>query len=275
MGLTYFKSAMKSTHYFSTMAGVAICATGSVLAQPFDDGTRSFSGVIAPYVQQAAQRNQPDTGLSIDVRSRIGLHVPGNGAGRIDWVSRINGNFAFESDQSSRRLHQVSTGPQWSFSQSKGRVWVGAALGFEGNGSSAGRQKLAGFNAGWYTPGLFTSQDAFQTEIKVVAVDPIADAQRLAIAGNMSGYRRWDAQVLYRLNLDNPVIPALTLGYEHFQQAGVVVGNSALGRNRLGSIRFDLPRQFYVTYDRGSSPLDTYRGPDNTTWRLGWEYRLH
>lgn len=266
---------MKSTHYFSTMAGVAICATGSVLAQPFDDGTRSFSGVIAPYVQQAAQRNQPDTGLSFDVRSRVGLYVPGNGAGRIDWVSRINGNLAFESDQSSRRLHQVSTGPQWSFSQSKGRVWVGAALGFESNGSTASRQKLAGFNAGWYTPGLFTSQDAFQTEIKVVSVNPIASAQRLTDSANMSDYRRRDAQVFYRLNLNNPYIPALTLGYHHFQQAGVAVSSNAPGRNRLGSIRFDLPQQFHITYDRGSSPLDAYRGPDNTAWRIGWDYRAH
>lgn len=266
---------MKFLRQKAVLMGTAALVAGSLQAQPFDDGTKPFSMLAGLYVQQADHRSQADTGLALDVRSRIGLYEPPNGAGQIDWVSRINGNFAFESDQTSRLLQQLSMGPQWSFKQSKGRFWVGAALGFESNGSSSGRQKLAGLNAGWYTPALLGANDAFQVQFQNAEVNPLIDPYRLSWAGSSSPYRRWDAQANYRIPLSTPISQALILGYHHYQQSSPMGGNDPRGRNRFGSVRLDLPQQFYVQYDRGSLPLDTYRGSDNTAWRLGWEYRMN
>jgi hypothetical protein len=247
---------------------------GLLQAQPFDDGTKSFSLVAGPYVQQSAHRDHADAGLSLDVRSRISLHVPAWGKSQIDWVSRINGNFAFESDQNTRRLQQFSAGPQWSFDLSPGRVWLGAGLGFETNGASSGRQKLTGFNGGWYTPGLFGSRDAFQFQFQHAGVNPQDDPARAAQMIPMSSYRRWDAQVNYRIALSNPWISAITLSHQHYLQPNPA-GGGHRWRNRADSIRFDLPQQFYLQHDRGTLPLDPFQGPHNSAWRLGWEYRLN
>lgn len=96
--------------------------------------------------------------------------------------------------------------------------------------------------------------------------------------GNLKGYRRWDAEVVYRIDLKGAVlsIPLKSLEFQcrHFQEvsAPAAVEQASIDRSRLGTIRLNLGDDKFIAYSRGSLPFDKQR---DRTVRIGWEYRFN
>ena len=62
--------------------------------------------------------------------------------------------------------------------------------------------------------------------------------------------------------------------YRHYQRDLPMINTSTLERNRLGTVRLDLPKQFYLQYAQGSQPLDLYQGRNRSAVSFGWNTAL-
>ncbi len=215
-----------------------------------------------------------DPGVSFDLRSRLHWRSNVIEGGDLHWVSTLRGRWVFDEDQTQRRLIEGGIGPQITRLSGKNRYWIGTGIGFESNGTGMGQQSLLFAALGMTSQSVLTPNDRTLFQVRSARIKPSDDP---VLETNQLGrplYSRWDMEARYQVNVGSDWLRSIEFGYRHYQRDLPMINTSTLERNRLGTVRLDLPKQFYLQYAQGSQPLDLYQGRNRSAVSFGWNTAL-
>lgn len=150
---------------------------------------------------------------------------------------------------------------------------LGGTLKFETDQGGENKQTMFGLTGSVSKVGTLLAGDAGSILVSYGTVDPSKDTERKQLVGKLDTFRRWDFELSYSIPIRSQQIRSVDFDYRHYQEVSAPdqIKAAHRDRNRLGLVRVNLDKDFFVQYSRGSLPFDQ---KGERAVKIGWSAKF-
>jgi hypothetical protein len=287
---------MNRTHAIWMLACVGFALSWSSNAQttasPIAPATstqaaKPYSFTIRPVVIDTASAAQSALGLDYDFTGKYEFWTTRTGAGS-DTIDpsildktfragqldlRARGTLAASKEKVPNKLLDFAGNAVLKLDAPSYFAKLGGSLKFETDQSGDSKQTMAGLTGSISRVGTIVAGDAGSLLVSYGTVDPSKDADRKQLVGQLKNFRRWEAELSYSIPIRSQQIRSVDFDYRHYQEVNAPrqIRAADRDRNRLGLVRINLDKDFFLQYSRGSLPFDQ---KVERAVKIGWSAKL-
>ncbi len=274
---------MRHLIFYPSLVVALVCTFGSANAQlcggsnnsdeKSSNERKAFVAKIKPVLIDSADKSGTSIGIDYDIdylctlgsRKRTSAGQPTVDVKEADVLitegeiaARLRGTLASSREKNPNKFVDLSAAGYYVMSRTEYWSRLGGGLTYETDQGFENKQFSFGLNAAASKMSILRNGDTGSIFLNLARVNPNKDAARKAAEGNLNSFNRWNFEASYTINTNQDKLRSIDFNYRHYQEISptAAIKSAGLERNRIGLIRFNLEKEFFAQYSRGSLPFD-------------------